>query len=138
MPTETFFNLPNFLNPFEASLEWKCIHWSDFRIKFNFLTSLLLMEILKTLDYLKSLDRKRKCKLSFLLLPSVNFINILCVPFSYKIASCSFSQVTFWQNKHFRAKNVQVKCWWNWLPGDNSINVKHTHFLYNFFAKAKM
>ncbi len=32
----------------------------------------------------------------------------------------SFSLVTIWQIKHFRKKNVLVKCWWNWHQEDLS------------------
>jgi len=47
----------------------------------------------------------------------VNFINILCVHFSYQSALRSFSLVKFWWKKHFRTKNACVKCWWNWPQG---------------------
>ncbi len=50
--------------------------------------------------------------------PGVNFINILCAPFSYKSALLSFSLVTVWLYKKFGAKILAqkrlVKCWWNW------------------------
>jgi len=39
----------------------------------------------------------------------INFINILRACFSYKRAFCK--KVT--REKHFRAKNERVKCWWN-------------------------
>jgi len=34
--------------------------------------------------------------------------------FLYESALQSFSLVTFWQKKHFRAKNALIKRWWKW------------------------
>ncbi len=42
--------------------------------------------------------------------PVVNFINVLRARFSYET---SYSLVKFWQKRHFRTKNVRIKCWWN-------------------------
>ncbi len=44
----------------------------------------------------------------------VSIINILLVRCSYKSALRSISLVKFWQKKHFRMKNVRIKCGWNW------------------------
>jgi len=56
------------------------------------------------------LYKKRGSKMLIKSTPGVNYIYILCTRFLYKSALHSFSLVMFWRKKHFRTKNMHVKC----------------------------
>jgi len=51
----------------------------------------------------------------------VNFINILCVHFSYESELSRFSLIPY-SFAIFWHQNIGIKCWWNWHQGSISPN----------------